>query len=48
MFLAHHYLMHLLREKLVASKTHVVFVSSGAVRNVPDVCKFQEPQQMRK
>ncbi|CAH0025376.1 unnamed protein product [Clonostachys rhizophaga] len=31
-----HYLVHLLREKLAASKARLVFVSSGAVRNVPD------------
>ena len=31
--------MHLLKEKVVASKSRVVFVSSGAIRNVPDVCK---------
>lgn len=34
---AQHYLVHLLREKLVESKSRLVFVSSGAVRNVPDV-----------
>jgi NAD(P)-dependent dehydrogenase (short-subunit alcohol dehydrogenase family) len=28
--LAHHYLVHLLREKLVASKSRVIFTSSGA------------------
>lgn len=32
-----HYLVHLLREKLVASKSRIVVVSSGAVRSVPDV-----------
>jgi NADP-dependent 3-hydroxy acid dehydrogenase YdfG len=32
-----HYLMHILKEKVVASKSRVVFVSSGAIRNVPDV-----------
>ncbi|KAK4099470.1 NAD(P)-binding protein [Parathielavia hyrcaniae] len=31
-----HYLMHLLKEKLVESKGRVVVVSSGAVRNVKD------------
>ncbi|TWU75865.1 hypothetical protein ED733_005507 [Metarhizium rileyi] len=31
-----HYLTHLLREKLVASKARVVVVSSGAIRNVDD------------
>ncbi|CAG9989285.1 unnamed protein product [Clonostachys byssicola] len=35
--LSQHYLVHLLREKLVESKCRLVFVSSGAVRNVPDV-----------
>ncbi|KYK54099.1 hypothetical protein DCS_06055 [Drechmeria coniospora] len=33
---AQHYLVHLLREKLVSSQTRIVFVSSGAIRNVPD------------
>jgi len=32
--LSHHYLMHLLREKLVSSKSRIVFVSSGAIRMV--------------
>ncbi|KAJ5653254.1 short-chain dehydrogenases/reductase [Penicillium lividum] len=32
--LAQHYLVHLLRETLIASKTRLVFVSSGAIRNV--------------
>lgn len=35
--LAQHYLIHLLREKLVESKSRIVVVSSGAVRSVPDV-----------
>ncbi|KAF5014006.1 hypothetical protein FDECE_36 [Fusarium decemcellulare] len=34
--LSQHYLVHLLREKLVESRSRIVFVSSGAVRNVPD------------
>ncbi|KPM40289.1 hypothetical protein AK830_g6278 [Neonectria ditissima] len=34
--LSQHYLVHLLREKLVESKSRIVFVSSGAIRNVPD------------
>ncbi|KAF7299781.1 hypothetical protein HMN09_00984100 [Mycena chlorophos] len=34
--LSQHYLMHLLREKLVASKTRIVFVSSGAIRMISD------------
>jgi NAD(P)-dependent dehydrogenase (short-subunit alcohol dehydrogenase family) len=33
---SHHYLTHLLREKLVESKARIVQVSSGAVRGVPD------------
>ncbi|KJZ78209.1 hypothetical protein HIM_02247 [Hirsutella minnesotensis 3608] len=37
-----HYLVHLLREKLVASKSRIVFVSSGAVRNVPDTSVLQK------
>lgn len=35
--------MHLLRDKLAASKSRIVFVSSGAVRNVPDVCTSGSP-----
>ncbi|KAM0646130.1 hypothetical protein ACHAO3_009083 [Verticillium nonalfalfae] len=35
--LSQHYLLHQLREKLVASQSRVVFVSSGAVRNVPEI-----------
>lgn len=34
--LSQHYLIHLLREKLVESKSRIIVVSSGAVRNVPD------------
>ncbi|CAM1508988.1 Fc.00g027270.m01.CDS01 [Cosmosporella sp. VM-42] len=34
--LSQHYLVHLLREKLVESKSRIVVVSSGAIRNVPD------------
>ncbi|KAH6984582.1 hypothetical protein BKA56DRAFT_671081 [Ilyonectria sp. MPI-CAGE-AT-0026] len=34
--LSQHYLVHLLREKLVESKSRIVFVSSGAIRSVPD------------
>ncbi|VUC26121.1 unnamed protein product [Clonostachys rosea] len=37
-----HYLVHLLREKLTASKARLVFVSSGAVRNVPDPSVLDE------
>lgn len=39
---AQHYLIHLLREKLVASKSRIVVVSSGAIRNVPDVSVLDE------
>lgn len=38
-YTAQHYLTHLLREKLVASKSRVVVVSSGAIRMVSDACK---------
>ncbi|KAF7376727.1 NAD(P)-binding protein [Mycena sanguinolenta] len=34
--LSHHYLVHLLRDKLVASNSRLVFVSSGAIRMVKD------------
>ncbi|KAJ4420320.1 hypothetical protein N0V82_004419 [Gnomoniopsis sp. IMI 355080] len=34
--LSQHYLTHLLREKLVASKSRIVVVSSGAIRRVSD------------
>ncbi|KAF6803748.1 hypothetical protein CMUS01_15010 [Colletotrichum musicola] len=34
--LSQHYLVHLLRNKLVESQSRIIFVSSGAVRNVPD------------
>ncbi|KAI1019059.1 hypothetical protein LB503_009267 [Fusarium chuoi] len=34
--MAQHYLVHLLREKLVESKSRIVFVSSGAIRRVSD------------
>ncbi|KAL2187159.1 NAD(P)-binding protein [Thermothelomyces heterothallicus CBS 203.75] len=34
--LSQHYLVHLLREKLVESNSRVVFVSSGAIRQVSD------------
>ncbi|KAK2595283.1 hypothetical protein QQS21_006998 [Conoideocrella luteorostrata] len=37
-----HYLMHLLREKLVASKSRIVVVSSGAIRNVEDPSTIEE------
>ncbi|KAI8173360.1 putative short-chain dehydrogenase reductase protein [Colletotrichum sp. SAR 10_65] len=35
--LSQHYLLHLLRDKLVESQSRIIFVSSGAVRNVPDI-----------
>jgi hypothetical protein len=35
-FSAQHYLLHLLREKLTASKSRVVVVSSGAIRGLTD------------
>jgi len=34
--LSQHYLVHLLRDKLVASSSRIVFVSSGAIRMVKD------------
>ncbi|RYP52055.1 hypothetical protein DL768_002738 [Monosporascus sp. mg162] len=34
--LSQHYLMHLLREQLEASRSRIIIVSSGAVRNVED------------
>ncbi|EPS25316.1 hypothetical protein PDE_00249 [Penicillium oxalicum 114-2] len=40
--LSQHYLIHLIRETLLASKTRVVFVSSGAIRNVRD----QDPKTL--
>ncbi|KAH6896667.1 hypothetical protein B0T10DRAFT_474878 [Thelonectria olida] len=35
--LSQHYLVHLLRDKLVESRSRIVFVSSGAIRAVPDI-----------
>ncbi|KAJ5669313.1 hypothetical protein N7462_010383 [Penicillium macrosclerotiorum] len=40
--LAQHYLVHLIRETLVASKSRLVFVSSGAIRNV----RNQDPRTL--
>ncbi|PFH57868.1 hypothetical protein XA68_14462 [Ophiocordyceps unilateralis] len=37
-----HYLIHLMRDKLVASKSRVVVVSSGAIRNVPDTTVLRD------
>ena len=31
-----HYLLHLLKEKLISSKSRIIFVSSGGVRGVSD------------
>ncbi|KAL8377254.1 hypothetical protein RB595_008098 [Gaeumannomyces hyphopodioides] len=41
-YLSQHYLTHLLREKLVASRSRIVVVSSGAVQNVPDPTTLAE------
>jgi len=40
--LSQHYLMHLLAPKLIASKSRVIFVSSGAVRMVSDPSTLTE------
>ncbi|GLI71929.1 hypothetical protein PoHVEF18_000096 [Penicillium ochrochloron] len=40
--LAQHYLVHLIRETLIASQTRIVFVSSGAIRNV----RGQDPKTL--
>ncbi|CAN8097551.1 unnamed protein product [Discula destructiva] len=40
--LSQHYLTHLLREKLVADKSRIVVVSSGAVRQVSDTSGLQK------
>ncbi|KAG5982307.1 hypothetical protein E4U55_002079 [Claviceps digitariae] len=37
-----HYLIHLLREKLVASRARIVVVSSGAIRNVDDPTTIED------
>lgn len=34
---AQHYLVHLLRERLVESRARIVFVSSGVIRRVQDI-----------
>jgi len=41
-FPAQHYLLHLLREKLAASKSRIVVVSSGAIRIVKDPSTLDE------
>lgn len=41
-YLSQHYLTHLLREKLVASRSRIVVVSSGAVQNAPDPAVLAE------
>ncbi|KAI0809504.1 hypothetical protein GGR55DRAFT_650190 [Xylaria sp. FL0064] len=40
--LSQHYLLHLLRPKLEQSKTRIVIVSSGAVRNVKDPSTLED------
>ncbi|KAI0424677.1 hypothetical protein F5Y09DRAFT_323750 [Xylaria sp. FL1042] len=40
--LSQHYLLHLLRPKLEQSKTRIVVVSSGAVRNVEDTSTLED------
>ncbi|KAK0632491.1 hypothetical protein B0T14DRAFT_415283 [Immersiella caudata] len=40
--LAQHYLVHLLRDKLVESKSRLIFVSSGAVRQVDDPSALEQ------
>ncbi|KAJ4125387.1 hypothetical protein NW768_009004 [Fusarium equiseti] len=40
--LSQHYLVHLLKEKLVESKSRIVFVSSGAIRRVSDPSELDE------
>ncbi|EGR45235.1 uncharacterized protein TRIREDRAFT_68755 [Trichoderma reesei QM6a] len=37
-----HYLTHLLREKLVESKSRIVFVSSGAIRRITDPSTLED------
>ncbi|KAJ7186115.1 hypothetical protein C8R46DRAFT_1062508 [Mycena filopes] len=39
--LSQHYLVHLLREKLVSSNSRIVFVSSGAFRMVKDISTLE-------
>ncbi|KAI1764320.1 NAD(P)-binding protein [Hypoxylon sp. FL1150] len=41
-YLSQHYLVHLLREKLEASQSRIVVVSSGAVRGVTDPSLLEE------
>lgn len=38
--LSQHYLVHLLENKLVESKSRIIFVSSGVIRNVKDTSKI--------
>jgi NAD(P)-dependent dehydrogenase (short-subunit alcohol dehydrogenase family) len=38
--LSQHYLVHLLKDKLIESKSRIIFVSSGAVRGVQDTSKI--------
>ena len=37
--IAQHYLIHLLKEKLIESRSRIVFISSGAIRQVNDTSK---------
>lgn len=37
--IAQHYLTHLLKEKLIESKSRIVVVSSGAIRRITDPSK---------
>jgi NAD(P)-dependent dehydrogenase (short-subunit alcohol dehydrogenase family) len=39
--LSQHYLVHLLKDKLVASKSRIVFVSSGAIRSLKDTSTIE-------
>ncbi|TQS31745.1 hypothetical protein Golomagni_07970 [Golovinomyces magnicellulatus] len=41
-YLSQQYLIHILRPKLEESKSRIVFVSSGAIRNVPDTSVLEE------
>ena len=43
--IAQHYLVHLLRDKLVASSSRIIFVSSGAVRQVDNPSELDHDLQ---
>ncbi|KAF7299780.1 hypothetical protein HMN09_00984000 [Mycena chlorophos] len=45
--ISQHYLIHLLREKLVASKTRIVIVSSGFIRTVNDATSSVLESQLK-